>query len=281
MGRDLWLQGVAISSLTVALAIVGAYLTLCFNLNQAVSRLAAGPAMTAAIKDEASPAQIQALLHELSRRPEVQSVVFIDKNQAIQRFARQLGPHRGLLEGIERNPLPNAVEITLRPGIRPLDSLLANLEKRPEVQEVVTSRPWLHRLDQAAGVMRDLSAGLGLLLFAGVVFLVINTVRLAVYLRREQLEVMDLVGASAWYVRLPFLLEALLQALIASGLASLLIWGILFSLSAPASLPLGLNMRDILAMPPLVPPALAGLAVLAALLGGLIGVGRALKLKGI
>jgi len=182
---------------------------------------------------------------------------------------------------LESNPLPSAVEITLKPGIRPLDSLIALLEKRPEVREVVTSRPWLYRLDQAAEVMRELSAALGLLLFAGVVFLVINTVRLAIYLRREQLEVMDLVGASAWYVRLPFLLEALLQALIASGLASLLIWGVLLLITAPASLPLGLNLGDILAMPRMVPLVLAGLAVLAALLGGFIGVGRALKLKGI
>lgn len=281
MGRDLWLQGVAISSLTVALAIVGAYLTLCFNLNQAVSRLSTGAAVTAALQQNLSAQRVQALVREISLQPEVDKVFFVSKNEALTRFAQQLGPHRDLLQNLEGNPLPSTVELTLKPGMGPMDGLLAYLRKLPGVEEVVTSRPWLHRMDQAARVMREVAAALGLLLFLGVVLLVTNTVRLAIYLRREQLEVMDLVGASALYVRMPFLLEAMLQALLAAALASLLVWGLLALVKAPSVLPLGIRMRDILTMPPLVPLILAGVAILAAVAGGFIGLGRALRPKGI
>ena len=281
MGRDLWLQGVAISSLTVALAIVGAYLTLCLNLNQTISRLSTGAAVTAALKQNQNPDQVRALMRSISLRPEVEKAVFISKDEALTRFARQLGPHRDLLQNLEGNPLPSTVELTLKPGAEPSQGLLAYLRTQPGVEEVVTSRPWLHRLEQAAKVMREVAAALGLLLFLGVVFLVTNTVRLAIYLRWEQLEVMDLVGASAWYVRTPFLLEAVFQALIAAGLACFLIWGLLALVKAPAALPLGVQLHDILTLPPLVPFILAGVALVAALAGGFLGVGRALRPKGI
>ena len=281
MGRDLWLQGVAISSLTVALAIVGAYLTLCFNLNQTVSRLATGAAVSVALKQNQNNGRVHALIKEISLRPEVEKAVFISKNEALTRFAQQLGPHRDVLENLEGNPLPSTVELTLKPGAGPSRELLEYLGKLPGVEEVVTSRPWLHRLDQAAGVMREVAAALGLLLFLGVVLLVTNTVRLAIHLRREQLEVMDMVGASAWYVRIPFLLEAMLQSLIAASLASFLVWGLLALVKAPSVLPLGIQLRDILTMPPLVPLILAGVALSASLAGGIIGVARALRPKGI
>lgn len=71
-----------------------------------------------------------------------------------------------------------------------------------------------------------------------------NTVRLAVYVRCEQLEILDLVGATAAYVRWSFMLEAVLQALTAAGLASLLVWMMLKVLEAPAELPLGLDLMS-------------------------------------
>ncbi|CAO0821938.1 hypothetical protein DFAR_2740003 [Desulfarculales bacterium] len=74
------------------------------------------------------------------------------------------------------------------------------------------------------------------------VLLVTNTVRLAVYVHREQLEILDLVGATESYVRWPFVLEAMLQALMASGLASLLVWGMLRVLAVPTELPLSLDL---------------------------------------
>ena len=279
MAQDPWLQLTAISSLSVALAIVGAYLTLCFNLQDAARRLSTGASLMLVLKDEVSPARGRALALGLAARPQVESARYLSRAQALERFRRQLGPHAGLLEGLGKNPLPQSVELLLRPAA-PLEPLMAELKNLEPVQEVVTSRPWLHRLEEAVGVMREIAGALGLLLFVGVVFLVSNTVRLAVYVRRQQLEVMELVGASTGYMRRPFLWEAVIQALVASGLASLLVAGIFRVLGSPAALPLGLDLGRLLRMPPQVPLVLGAVALAAGLLGGFLGVGRALKTRG-
>jgi cell division transport system permease protein len=277
MREDLWLQGVAISTLTVALAIVGAYLALCLNIQQAGSRLVTGATLMVALDDSLSLDQGRVMARELAAHAQVDQVRLVSKGEALKRFQRQLGPHQGLLEGLEENPLPNALEVFLVPGSRAAPELAAELSRKPGVAQVVSSRPWLHRLEKSASTLAAVAVALGFLLFLGVVLLVTNTVRLAVYVRREHLEVLDLVGATAAYVRWPFVLEAVLQALAASGLASLLVWGMLRVLEAPAELPLGLDLSQLMGFPWQVPPALLALAVLAGALGGLLGVGRVLR----
>ncbi|MFH1057259.1 MAG: permease-like cell division protein FtsX [Pseudomonadota bacterium] len=277
MREDPWLQGVAVSTLSVALAILGAYLALCLNLYQAGQRLALGPSLILALHQDADPAAAQALAREIARLPEVDRAEYVGRAQALARFRRQLGPNQDLLSGLTDNPLPATMEVLLRPGAADLEALAARFGQNPLVSETVTSRPWLHRLAQTASTLGSLGLALGFLLFAGVVLLVANTVRLAVYVRRNQVEVLDLVGATRAYLRWPFLLETVLQALAGAAAASLMIWGLFSLLAAPAELPLGLNLADLLAFSWLVPPVLAVLAVLAGVLGGLLGLARALR----
>lgn len=281
MREDPWLQGVAVSTLTVALAIMGVYLALCLNLQRATAHLLSGPTLTLVLTPQAGERRATELVAELTRMPQIKQARFVGREEALQRFRRQLGPHRRLLDDLQENPLPDAVEVVLVPGASPGSGLVALLGGKADVAEVVTSRPWLHRLEAAARTAGDLALVLGILLFMGVVLVVSNTVRLAVHARREQLELMALVGASAGYMRRPFLVEAVLQGLVAAGLASLLIWVLFLVLGAPAKLPLGLRLQQLVAFPALLPLGLAGLAALAGLLGGFLGVGRTLRLRGL
>jgi cell division transport system permease protein len=280
MREDLWLQGVAISTLTVALAIMGVYLVVAFNLHQSLARMLGGPSLTLMLAPQTSPQRGQALAAELSRMAQVKQARYVDRAEALERFRSQLGPHRRLLDDLQENPLPDTVEVVLAPGVSPTPELTAQLQSRLDVTEVLASRPWLHRLEQAANTAGDLALALGILLFLGVVLMVSNTVRLAVHARRDHLELMTLVGATRGYMRRPFLVEAVLQGLAAAALASLLVWALSLVLSAPSKLPLGLQLHQLVAYPRLLPLVLAGLAVLAGLMGGFLGVGRTLRLRG-
>jgi cell division transport system permease protein len=281
MGEDLWLQGVAITTLAVALAIVGAYLTLCLNLREAGRRITTGGALMVVMTDAASREDGLELARQIAALPEAAEARFVDRAQALTRFRQQLGPHADLLDGLEDNPLPNAVELFLAPGRSPDEALLARLKELPQVGEVVTGRPWLSGLERTARSLGEAAWALGGVLFLGVVLLVMNTVRLAIYVRRDQLEILDLVGAKPAYARWPFVLEAVIQASLASALASALIWGLMQLLKTPGELPLGLDLEVLLAFPWGVPLALMLLAQLAGVLGGLLGVGRALRPKGL
>lgn len=275
MRHDLWLQWVAVSTLGVALAIVGCYLALGMNLVAAVARVVTGPSLTLVLKDGVAPERGKALADELARRPGVHGARYVSAAMALERFKRQLGPHRSLAEGLPANPLPASVELSLAGPAPP--GLAMELSHRPGVAEVMTSRPYLRRLDRAGRALGDAGMAIGVLLFLGVVLLVANTVRLAVYVRRDQLEIMELVGAGRFYIALPFLLEAMIQGLMAAGLALALIWALLGVLGAPAVLPLGLDISSLLSFPPQVAPVLAAVAVAASLAGGLLGIGRALR----
>jgi len=276
MGEDLWLQGVAISTLAVALAIMGAYLALCLNLNQAAGRLLTGPTLLVVTGPQVRPEEGRVLAAELARLPGVASAAYVDQQEAMIRFRRQLGPQADLLDDLETNPLPNAVELVLTPDLAAPPELAAYIKNMAGVSDVVTGRPWLQRLERALRAGGELAVALGILLFLAVVLVTSNTVRLAVHVRRRELELMALVGAGGGYMRGPFLVEAVLQGLAAAALASLLLWGLFVLLAAPDALPWGLRLGQILAFPPLLPGALGGLAVVSGLMGGFLGVGRSL-----
>ncbi|KIX13425.1 cell division protein FtsX [Dethiosulfatarculus sandiegensis] len=279
MKRDLWLQWAAIMSLTVSLAILGAYVTLCLNLSGAYQQMITGAAMMVVLDDSIAESDGWYLTRQLAVRSEVAKATFINKKKALNRFTRQLGENADILNGLKQNPLPPTIEVFLLPGAVQ-KTLAEQIKGLPHVTEVVTTRPWLRKMEDFAGTAWELAMALGLLLFAGIVFLVLNTVRIAIYVRRDQLEVMDLVGASNWFIRIPFLIEALIQAFVSSTLASLLIWGLLRVLASPKALPLGFNARQLMSFPWQAPVIISFLAVLAAVLGGFLGVSRALRPKG-
>jgi len=277
MGQNLWLQGVAVSSLAVTLAILFAYLNLGLNLYGALERLTTGASVMVVLAEDAGPGRGPELALQLAGRKEVLSARFVPKEEALKRFRDQLASKAGLLEGLSRNPLPNTVELQLRPGAAPVMVITNHLRGLAGVEEVVTSRPWLHQLEEAAGIAAEVGSVLGVLLLAGVVLVVANTVRLAVYVRREELEIMALVGATTGYMRRPFLWETALQCLAAAFLALLLVRGLLAFFSAPLSLPLGLQMAELLQFRPMLVPPFVLASLAAGLAGSWLGVGRALQ----
>src|SRR5207253_11178451 len=119
------------------------------------------------------------------------------------------------------NPLPASVEIRPRaPLAAPsLRVLAAELEQLPGVQEVEFGREWLDKLEALGRGLRAFAAGALVVVLGAALLVVANTIRLAVYARRDEIEIMKLVGATDGYVRAPFLMEGALQGLIGAALA--------------------------------------------------------------
>ncbi|MCB2185125.1 MAG: permease-like cell division protein FtsX [Deltaproteobacteria bacterium] len=277
MREDPWLQLLAITSLTVALVIVGAYLTLCLNLDRAAARFFTGGSLVVVLTPDLPPGTGEELAQEMAAMPGVGRAEYVPKARALEKFRRQLGSQQGILEGLAHNPLPDTVEVYLAP-LAPLPGEMAHyLEGLPGVAEVVTGQPWLERLENTTRGIRQLAVTLGALLLLGVVLLVTNITRLAAHARRRSLGVLDLLGATRTFVLLPFLLEAVIQGLGAAGLATLALEAILGLLASPQVLPLSLDLEALLRLPPAVPGYLAAVAVFSGLLGGFLGVGRAIR----
>jgi cell division transport system permease protein len=200
--------------------------------------------------------------------------------EALRRLAASLGGEARLLEGVGPDALPDALEVTA-PGISRSEAraLADRLRQVPGAAEVDDGAAWLEGLE--AFLRRARVAGLSLLalLSLGTAVLVSNTLRLAVYARRDEIEIMKLVGATDAYVGAPFLVEGLLQGLLGGGLAAAALLGlhaaVAHRLAAAAGLAAPLSRAEVLPWPLLA--ALVGGAAAVGLLASALAVARFLR----
>jgi cell division transport system permease protein len=185
----------------------------------------------------------------------------------LERLRASLGEQAGILDGVGADALPDAVEVAV-PGItlEAARDLARRLREVPGAAEVDFGTAWLERLEALLGRARVAGLALLLLLAAGTAVLVSNTLRLAVFARREEIEIMKLVGATDAFVGAPFLLEGLLQGLLGGGLAAAALLGLHAVLAPRVAALVGLAAP--LGRAAVLPwPLLAGLVGGGALLG--------------
>ena len=152
--------------------------------------------------------------------PDVE-VVYVDRAQALIRLKQELGDLASSLDGLATNPLPPTLEVTPRGSPAPavVRMMAARLGTLPGVADVDYGREWLDKLEALGRALRLFGAGALVIVLGAALLVVANTIRLAVYARRDEIEIMKLVGATDGYVRMPFLLEGALQGLLGAALA--------------------------------------------------------------
>jgi len=200
--------------------------------------------------------------------------------EGLRRLAASLGEQDHLLDGVGPDGLPDAVEVAV-PGItlEAARTLAGQLRGVPGAADVDFGTAWLERLE--ALLQRARLAGLVLLslLTAGTAVLVSNTLRLAVFARREEIEIMKLVGATDAFVGAPFLIEGLLQGLLGGGLAAAALLGfhaaVAPRLAAAIGLAAPLGRAQVLPWPLLA--ALVGGGALVGLLASALALTRYLR----
>lgn len=175
--------------------------------------------------------EVDRLVSRLSAWPQVLAVDPISPDQGLAELSLQLGLNEAADLLIE-NPLPWVLEVTPAPGFQ-RDTLLARLDTEADVSSVVIDLQWLERLDAMTEVLARLVLLLAVLLALGVAVVIGNTIRLDIQNRREEIEVMALVGATPSFIRRPFLYTGLWYGLIGGVLAWLLVSGALLALDEP------------------------------------------------
>ena len=182
--------------------------------------------VTAYLEPDLGPAVQRDLVLAVADFRGVDGVELIDEDAALARFERmQGGP--ALLAGLESNPLPASIEIVLdsddrtREGLAALEGALVELAG---VAEVAHGQEWIEGYARAAQVARGMGSLLGAVLVLSTLLIVMNTIRLAVYARADELDILALVGASRTFVRVPFLLEGTVQGAVGGALAIVLLW---------------------------------------------------------
>jgi cell division transport system permease protein len=225
--RSRLISSLSIVTIGVSLFVLGAFLTVASNLNAVVERWTQKVQVTVYLRDGID-GRARALLEDrLAGDAAVQSWQGVSRDDALARFRSLFRDLRSLPDDLGENPFPESIEITLRPDHQAPEQvarLAASLQQSPGVEEVQYDLLWIQRLAAAVRLVRGLSGVLGGILALAGVFTISNVIRLTVYARQDELDIMRLVGATRAYVRGPFVVEGVLQG----GLGGLVAVGLLY-----------------------------------------------------
>ena len=249
-------QAGLLSTLTIALAllVLGGFLLVTANLDRLGSEWSRAAELSVYLKDDVTPEQRRAIETALGPSDLVAGREYVSKSDALVRFKQTFADLSGALDGVGSNPLPASFEVKLQPGpgtASGVDLLAARLQQMPGVSDVRYDRQWLDRLMSAIRVIRGVGFVLGSLLTIAAALTVANVVRLALYARRDELDIMQLVGAPQAYIRGPFVMEGVLQGGAGAIVALAILAAAFLALRARYFVPLAaaLNMSSIQFLP--------------------------------
>ena len=209
----------AILALTAALALSGLFVLLAHNARVGLQLVGDRREMVVYLNDGVTTAQREMLMQRLQEL--YGSVAYISKDEAWKEFAEQVGDP-GLLESVGGNPLPASLRIKLRPELlnyEQMEKASQQVSQFPEVEDVRYGGDWVRRLDEIKNGLVRGAITVGVVVALAVVFVLYNTIRLTVLARRPQVEIMSRLGASDRFIATPFVIEAMLEALLAGMFA--------------------------------------------------------------
>ena len=223
-------SSLSVATIAAALVVLGVLLLSSWNVERLLAQWAAAAEMSVYVHDGVTPEARAVVEQMLGESALVSEYEFVSKTEALSRFRRDFADLAGVIEQVTANPFPASFEVRLEPDVREaadVERLASALQGTTGVEEVRFDQAWLERLTAAVGLLRGVGLLVVLVLVVAAALTVANVVRLACFLRRDEIEIMQLVGAPLTYVRGPLVLEGVLQGGI-GALAALAVLGIGF-----------------------------------------------------
>lgn len=217
----------SIVTIATALFVLGGFLIVTSNLERLLARWSSAAELSVYLRDDISPADQASIERALDGSGLVAAREYVSKADALQRFQRDFPDLASAAAGLEDNPFPASVDVRLQPDpaqAAAVDRLARELQRAGGVADVRYDRRWIERLLTAVGVVRGAGLALAGILALAAALTVANVVRLALYARRDEIHIMQLVGAPLAYIRGPFVLEGVIQGTAGAVLALLVLW---------------------------------------------------------
>jgi cell division transport system permease protein len=275
--RSRLINALSIGTMAVSLFVLGAFLTVASNLNEVVARWTRKVQVTFYLADGLEDRIRTILVDRLKDDPAVDAVEVVSREQALDRFRALFHDLRSLPEDLQDNPFPASVEVTVRADHQsPADvqRLVSEYERSPGVEEVQYDLLWIERLSTGVRLVRGLGAFLGGILVLAGVFTISNVIRLTVYARQDELDIMRLVGATRAYVTGPFVVEGMIQGALGGALSVALLWVAFRMLARDALAASDLLGRAVVFLPAEVCVMIVLGGMVVGVVGSLISLGR-------
>lgn len=215
--RNGWMTFAAMTAVMITLAIVGMAMMIALNAEQMSHYVANQLEVSAYLKQNLNSAEGEAVATDVRRLPDVKSVVVVTKSQGLKQLQADLGSqYSDLLRGLHSNPLPVTLIIKAN---NPKETLRVASEVKsiPEVSSVNDGAQYVRPLFRVLDIARNIGLVFVLALFLTAMFLISNTIKIAIFSRRREIEIMRLVGATNGFIRMPFLVESTLIGMIGAA----------------------------------------------------------------
>ena len=275
--RDLRRAGrVAVSAIlliTLSLAALGAFWLLSSNMSEAVTQFRERVKLIVYLRREPSTADAHALVERVRSMPGVAAVRYVGKAEALGTLRQVLGKDAAVADSLPQNPLPASLEVTPTADGATLEgarALVTRLAALPETDEVGGGVEWMERFAQSQRLLWLFAIGVGAVLAVAAILTVTTATTLVLHARRDEMEIMRLVGAPEHVVRLPLLLQGMMQGLLGAMLA---IWVLVaaYALIGPRIEPLISETLGLARLTFLRPHNIIALMAAGTLLGGVGG----------
>ena len=212
----------AVLLITLSLAALGAFWVLSLNLGRAVGQWRDRLRVVVYLREEPPAGEVDGLLQKLEAVGGIQRLRYVSKAEALGTLRQRLGGPASEVTQLPTNPLPPSVEVTPAPEASTPDgtrALIQRLSALPEVEEVQGGTEWVEWLAQLQGLLQVTGLAVGAVLALAAILVVTTATTLVLHARREELEIMRLVGASETVIRLPLFLQGLAQGLAGAAVA--------------------------------------------------------------
>lgn len=216
------LTGLSAAMVGAALFVLGLFGLAAYNLRLALTSIEERVEVVVYLRDDARQSEIDLLQGELAGLGEVARVEYVSKREALERAQQELPEFAELFTGVDVNPLPQSLEVELRPGARTqevVERLSRAAEAYPFVEDARYGREWVDKLFTLRRVGAVTAGVMGAAFFLVAALIIGTALRIAIFARRDEIHIMRLVGATNGFIRLPFLLEGAMSGLLGGLLA--------------------------------------------------------------
>lgn len=221
--RNRFMAIASVLTVTLSMFILGVFLSAVLNINHMASYLENQVEMTVYLKDGLTTDQVMGIGKYLKAQPGMKEIKFTNKDQAMKDFRERMGDQQGLLDAINGNPLPVSYQMSFQTPEQ-LKTAAEVVAKYQGVETVQYGKDIIEQLYKVAQVIRLSGIVLIIFLAGAELFIISNTIRLTVFARRREIQIMKYVGASNGFIRWPFLFEGMVIGFLGSGFASLILW---------------------------------------------------------
>ena len=218
---------VATGTIAFSLLTFGIFILTVINLDRIFEDWGKRMQVIVYLEVKSNEESISAAKESISRLPQTERVTYISKEHSLKSLKKSLQNQADILDNLEENPLPPSFEVQLKEEHTTQESLQAFVDEVKKLKAVIDvdyGQEWLKKFSAFISMIKLVGMGVGGFLLLATVFIISNTIKLTIYSRREEIEIMKLVGATNFSIQIPFFLEGITQGFA----ASLLSLGVLF-----------------------------------------------------